>query len=81
MGHAAPTKITLGEMRQSGPRRVLVYCGDYKCSHSVVIVAGRWGNNGRLSDLEPQFTCKLCGHRGADLCVVSSIRFPVNKCA
>ena len=59
-------KITLGEMRQSGPRRVLVYCGDYKCSHSVVIVAGRWGDDARLSDLEPQFTCKLCGHRGAD---------------
>jgi hypothetical protein len=34
-------KITLGEMRQSGPRRVLVYCGDYHCAHSVVIYAGR----------------------------------------
>jgi hypothetical protein len=29
-------KITLGEMRESGPTRLLVYCGDYKCAHSVV---------------------------------------------
>jgi hypothetical protein len=21
----------------------------------------------RLSDLEPQFVCKICGHRGADV--------------
>jgi len=23
-------------------RRLLIYCGDYKCAHSVVIDAGRW---------------------------------------
>jgi hypothetical protein len=28
-----PTKITLGEMRESGVRGVLIYCSDYKCSH------------------------------------------------
>jgi hypothetical protein len=60
-------KITLGLMRQSGPRRLLVYCGDYKCAHSVVIDAGRWSNDVRLSDLEPRFTCQVCGHRGADV--------------
>jgi hypothetical protein len=35
-----PKKITLGEMRSSGgPTRLVVYCGDYKCAHSVVIDA------------------------------------------
>jgi hypothetical protein len=35
-------KITLGEMRASGPSRLLIYCADYRCSHSVVIDADRW---------------------------------------
>jgi hypothetical protein len=60
-------KITLEEMRQSGPTRVIVYCGDYKCSHSVIISADRWPGDIRLSDLEPKFTCRACGHRGADV--------------
>lgn len=52
-------KITLGEMRSSGgPTRLLVYCSDFKCSHSVVVGAAPWGDNVRLSDLEPKFTCK-----------------------
>jgi hypothetical protein len=60
-------KITLGEMRASGPTRLIVYCGDYKCAHSVVMNADRWGDDVRLSDLEPLFVCKACEHRGADL--------------
>jgi hypothetical protein len=32
-------KITLAEMRPSGPRRLLVYCADYRCAHSVTIDA------------------------------------------
>jgi hypothetical protein len=60
-------KITLGEMRTSGPRQLLVYCGDYKCAHSLVIDARRWSDDVRLSDLEPKFTCQVCGHRGADV--------------
>jgi hypothetical protein len=60
-------KITLGEMRASGPRRLLVYCGDYKCAHSRVIDAAPWPDHIRLSDLEPKFTCEACGHRGADV--------------
>ena len=60
-------KITLGEMRASGPQRLLVYCGDYKCAHSVVIDAGRWPDDVRLSNLEPLFVCQACGHRGADV--------------
>ena len=34
---------------------------------SVLIDASRWGDDVRLSDLEPKFTCKVCGHRGADI--------------
>jgi hypothetical protein len=60
-------KITLGEMRQSGPTRLLLYCGDYRCSHHIKIDADRWPDHVRLSDLEPKFTCQACGHRGADV--------------
>jgi hypothetical protein len=60
-------KIPLREMRQSGPTRLIVYCGDYKCAHSVIINAERWRDDVRRSDLEPKFTCQVCGHRGADI--------------
>ncbi|XIA64728.1 hypothetical protein ACFIOY_39100 [Bradyrhizobium sp. TZ2] len=54
-------------MLESGPTRLIVYCGDYGCAHSVLIDAGRWGGDVRLSDLEPKFTCQVCGHCGADI--------------
>ena len=60
-------KITLGEMRESGPRRLLVYCADYKCAHHVEVDASRWPDHVRLSDLESLFVCRSCGHRGADV--------------
>jgi hypothetical protein len=61
-------KITFGEMRSdNGPRRLIVYCGDYKCAHSVVISSEGWPDHVRLSDLEPKFTCQVCGYRGADI--------------
>jgi hypothetical protein len=60
-------KITLGEMRASGVRGLLVYCSDYKCSHSIAIGADRWPDHVRLSDLEARFVCKACGKRGADI--------------
>ena len=28
------TKITFGEMREMGVRGLLIYCADYRCSHS-----------------------------------------------
>lgn len=62
-----PQKITLGEMRSAGVRSILVYCGDYKCSHSIETSADRWPDSVRLSDLEPLFVCQACGHRGADI--------------
>jgi hypothetical protein len=63
-------KITLGEMRENGTRGLLVYCADYKCSHSTRLSAddvSRWPDSVRLSDLEPRFVCKGCGNRPADI--------------
>ena len=28
-------EITFGEMQEAGADRVLIYCADYKCSHSI----------------------------------------------
>jgi hypothetical protein len=60
-------KITFGEMRASGVRGLLIYCSDYKCSHSTTISGDRWPDDVRLSDIEPLFTCQTCGQRGADV--------------
>ena len=55
-------------MRESGVRGVLIYCLDYKCSHSVAIIsADQWPDDVRLSDIEDRFICKACGKRGADV--------------
>ena len=62
-----PQKITFGQMRSSGVRGVLVYCSDYKCSHSIAISADQWADDIRLSDIEPRFICSACGKRGADV--------------
>jgi hypothetical protein len=60
-------KITLGEMRAMGVRGLLIYCADYRCSHSTAIVADKWLDHVRLSDLEARFTCHACGRKGADV--------------
>ena len=60
-------KITFAEMRAAGVRRVLVYCSDYRCSHSICLDADRWADNMRLSDIELKFVCAACGRRGADV--------------
>ena len=62
-----PQKITFGEMRDSGVRGLLVYCCDYRCSHSTPISADRWPDGVRLSDIEPRFTRQACGRKGADV--------------
>ena len=62
-----PTKISFGEMRESGVRGILVYCADYLCSHCVAMSADAWPNDVRLSDIEARFTCAACGKRGADV--------------
>ncbi|WP_245321750.1 hypothetical protein [Bradyrhizobium sp. LTSPM299] len=50
-----------------GVRGVLIYCADYKCSHSIALMADRWDDDVRLSHLEPRFVCGACGNRGADM--------------
>jgi len=47
-------------------RGILIYCSDYKCSHSIAISADQWPDDVRLSDLEARFVCKACGKRGAE---------------
>jgi hypothetical protein len=51
-------------MRSQGGRGLLVRSS--ACAHSLPVIADQWPNNVRLSDLEPHFVCKVCGHRGAD---------------
>jgi hypothetical protein len=63
---ALPQKITFGDMRSMGVRGVLVYCADYRCSHSIALMADRWADEVRLSDIEPSFVCSACGKRGAE---------------
>jgi hypothetical protein len=60
-------KITFAEMRAAGIRGLLIYCSDYKCSHWTTISGDRWPDGVRLFDIEPQFTCQVCDHRGADV--------------
>jgi hypothetical protein len=64
---ARQQKITFGEMRAAGIDRILIYCADYKCSHSIEMSADLWPDHVRLSDVEPLFVCKACGKRGADV--------------
>jgi hypothetical protein len=50
-----------------GVRGLLIYCADYRCSHSIAISADNWPDDLRLSDIEPRFVCQVCGKRGADV--------------
>jgi hypothetical protein len=59
-----PQKITFAEMRSSGVRGLLIYCSDYRCSHSIAISADPWPDQVLLSDLEP--IC-LTRKRGIDI--------------
>ena len=60
-------KITFAEMREMGVRGLLIYCADYRCSHSIAISGDAWPDDARLSDIEERFTCRVCGKRGADV--------------
>ena len=62
-----PQKITFAEMRDMGVRGLLVYCADYRCSHSIAISGDAWPDDARLSDIEERFTCRVCDKRGADV--------------
>jgi hypothetical protein len=66
-----PQKIIFAEMREMGIRGLLIYCADYRCSHSIAISGDQWADEVRLSDLEARFVCSVCGHRGADSGLIS----------
>jgi hypothetical protein len=42
-------RITFAEMRDMGVRGILVYCGDFRCSHSIAISGDSWPDDVRLS--------------------------------
>ena len=58
---------TFGDMRDMGVRGLLIYCADYRCSHSIAISGDRWPDHVRLSDIEPLFVCRPRGKRSADV--------------
>jgi hypothetical protein len=39
----------------------------HRCSHHIEIIADRWPDHVRLSDIEPGFVCTACGKRGAEI--------------
>jgi hypothetical protein len=43
-------KITFAKMRDQGVRGILIYCADYRCSHSLAISGDRWPDDLRLSE-------------------------------
>ena len=43
---------TFGDMRDMGVRGLLIYCADYRCSHSIAISGDRWPDHVRLSDID-----------------------------
>jgi hypothetical protein len=61
-------KVTLGDMRAHGVRRLLIYCcsGLY-CGHSAAVDAGRWPDETAVRDLCPKAVCTRCGIIGADV--------------
>jgi hypothetical protein len=62
-----PQKIAFAEVRDMGVHGLLVYCADYRCSHSIAISADQMPDDLRLSDIEPRFVCRARGKRGADV--------------
>nr|WP_247295753.1 hypothetical protein [Bradyrhizobium sp. 87] len=56
-------KITFGEMREMGLRRILIHC---HCGHNVALSADRQ-DDVRLSDIEPRFLCAGWANRGAQV--------------
>jgi hypothetical protein len=77
MGHAL-SENHLRRMRSAGgPTGILVYCADYRCSHSIDMPADQWPDDVRLSDIEPRFVCKerSCLDRYFDeLCEAANLR-------
>jgi hypothetical protein len=50
-------------MRDMGVRGVLIYCADYRYSHSIAVNADQWPDDLRLSDIEARFICRWQARR------------------
>lgn len=71
-----PLKITLGDLRPTGVRDLLVLCQDYRCSDNLRLATeyiDRWPDEIRISQLESRFVCRACGMRGSCIVVGSDI--------
>jgi hypothetical protein len=66
MGYARPSAEN-HIRRNTRKRGLLIYCADYRCSHSVAVMADRWADDVRLLGIEDRFICTARGKRGADV--------------
>jgi hypothetical protein len=46
---ARQERITFADMCAAGVPGILVYCSDYKCSHSIALMADRWPVDARAA--------------------------------
>lgn len=60
-------KITFGQMRAQGIRRLVARCRNPHCGHFTVISGDRWRDEAWLSDAETGLICHVCHGKGADL--------------
>jgi hypothetical protein len=52
---------SIGPAKMSDVRGLLVYCADYRCSHSIAISGDGWPDDDvRLSDIEARFVYRAC---------------------
>jgi hypothetical protein len=64
-GYLIPVELlvnnsSIGLAKMSDVRGLLVYCADYRCSHSIAISGDGWPDDVRLSDIEARFVCRAC---------------------
>jgi hypothetical protein len=73
-------KIRLGEMRSTGLRSLLVYCGDYRCAHSVTMMRTVGRTTSDCLILSP-YSCARHVAIGAEMSGRYSIGNRCRKCA
>ena len=69
-----PLKITLGDLRSTGVRDLIVFCQDYRCSHNVKLSAeyvDRWSDELRISQIDPRFVCTARGMQGSIIIIIA----------
>ena len=54
-------------MCEMGIRGLIVYCADYRCSHSIAISGDSWPDDVRLSTSKIGSSARASGKRGADV--------------